>query len=61
MRSVLIDWLVDVNTKFTLYTETLYLTINIIDRYLERKFISKKKLQLLGVTSMLIASKYEEI
>lgn len=47
--------------KFKLKEETLYLTINIIDRYLSTKNIHRSKLQLLGITSMLIASKYEEI
>lgn len=35
MRAILIDWLVDVHLKFKLVPETLYMTINLIDRYLE--------------------------
>lgn len=61
MRSILVDWLVEVHLKFKLVPETLYLTINLIDRYLERREVSRPKLQLVGVTSLLIASKYEEI
>ena len=61
MRSILVDWLVEVHLKFKLVPETLYLTINLIDRYLEIKEVSRPKLQLVGVTSLLIASKYEEI
>ncbi len=61
MRSILVDWLVEVHLKFKLVPETLYLTINVIDRYLERKEVTRPKLQLVGVTSLLIASKYEEI
>ena len=61
MRKILLDWLIDVHAKFKLRTETLFLTINIIDRYLSKKSIHRKYLQLLGVTSMLIASKYEDI
>jgi Cyclin, N-terminal domain len=61
MRSILVDWLVEVHLKFKLVPETLYLTINLIDRYLERTEVSRPKLQLVGVTSLLIASKYEEI
>lgn len=61
MRAILIDWLVDVHLKFALRDETLYLAINILDRYLEKKEVSKSKLQLVGTTAMLIASKYEEI
>lgn len=61
MRSILIDWLVEVHLKFKLVPETLYLTANLIDRFLERQEVSRPKLQLVGVTSLLIASKYEEI
>jgi len=61
MRSILVDWLVEVHLKFKLVPETLYLTVNLIDRYLERREVSRPKLQLIGVTALLIASKYEEI
>lgn len=61
MRSILVDWLVEVHLKFKLVPETLYLTVNIIDRYLERTEVSRPKLQLVGVTALLIGSKYEEI
>jgi uncharacterized protein (DUF1330 family) len=37
MRSILIDWLVEVHLKFKLVPESLYLTINLIDRYLEKE------------------------
>lgn len=61
MRAVLVDWLIEVHLKFKLLPETLFLTVNLIDRYLEKHSISRKRLQLLGVTGMLIACKYEEI
>jgi cyclin B len=61
MRAILIDWLIEVHLKFKLLPETLFLTINLIDRYLEKNIIPRTKLQLVGVTSMLISSKYEEI
>lgn len=61
MRAILIDWLVDVNVKFKLVPETLFLTINLIDRYLSKAKVSRNKLQLVGVSSLLIATKYEEI
>lgn len=61
MRSILIDWLVDVHGKFKLRPETLFLTVNIIDRYLQAAPVLRRKLQLVGVCAMLIASKYEEI
>ncbi len=61
MRAILIDWLVEVHLKFKLVPETLYLTVSLIDRYLEKVEVHWEKLQLVGVTAMLIASKYEEI
>lgn len=61
MRGILIDWIVDVHFKFKLRPETLFLTVNLIDRYLEKVTILRSKLQLVGVSAMLIACKYEEI
>ena len=61
MRAILIDWLIDVHLKFKLVPETLYLTVNLIDRYLSQNAIPRQKLQLVGVAAMLIATKYEEI
>lgn len=60
MRAILIDWLIIVHEKFRLKTETLYLCVNIIDRYLSRRFIHRRRLQLLGITALFVASKYEE-
>ncbi|KAI3454048.1 hypothetical protein Pfo_010711 [Paulownia fortunei] len=60
MRAILIDWLVEVSDEYKLVPDTLYLTVNLIDRFLSENYIEKQKLQLLGVTCMLIASKYEE-
>ncbi|KTW29645.1 hypothetical protein T552_00853 [Pneumocystis carinii B80] len=61
MRSVLIDWLIQVHSRFHLLPETLYLTINLIDRFLSVKVVSLPKLQLVGATALFLASKYEEI
>jgi len=61
MRAVLIDWLVEVHMKYKLRAETLFLAVTILDRFLARKQVSRKKLQLVGVVSTLIAAKYEEI
>ena len=47
--------------KFKLQPETLYLCINLLDRYLSRKEIERKYLQLVGICALLIACKYEEI
>ena len=62
MRAILIDWLLEVHLKFKLLPETLFLTVNVIDRYLSvTKNIKRAKLQLVGVTALLICTKYEEI
>jgi cyclin B len=61
MRAILIDWLVEVHMKFRLVPETLYLCVNIIDRYCKKVQVRRSKLQLVGVTALLIACKYEEI
>ncbi|KAL3812337.1 hypothetical protein ACJIZ3_013605 [Penstemon smallii] len=61
MRGILIDWLVEVAEEYKLLSDSLYLTVSYIDRYLSANVINRQKLQLLGVSSMLIASKYEEI
>ncbi|RXN17516.1 zinc transporter 5 [Labeo rohita] len=61
MRAILIDWLVQVQIKFRLLQETMYMTVAIIDRFLQDHPVPKKQLQLVGVTAMFIASKYEEM
>ncbi len=61
MRAILIDWLIDVHSKFKLLNETLFLTVNLIDRYLSKCQVSRQNLQLIGVSCMFIATKYEEI
>lgn len=61
MRAILIDWLIEVHYKFKLLPQTMYLCVATLDRFLERKEVSRKRLQLVGCTAMLVASKYEEI
>ncbi|XP_022926372.1 G2/mitotic-specific cyclin-2-like [Cucurbita moschata] len=61
MRAILIDWLIEVHDKFDLIGETLFLTVNLIDRFLSQKTVVRKKLQLVGLVSMLLACKYEEV
>lgn len=62
MRTVLIDWLNEVHLQFHLFTETYYLTVGIIDRYLQQYTVtSRKNLQLVGVAAMFLACKYEEM
>jgi len=61
MRGILIDWLIEVHHKFNLQEETIFLTVNLIDRFLSKEMIPRTCLQLLGVSSLLIACKQEEI
>ena len=61
MRSILIDWIIDVHHKFNFTDETLFMTTSIIDRFLTCKKITRSKLQLLGVTALMISCKHEEI
>lgn len=61
MRSILVDWMVDLHLRFKMVPETLYLTINMLDRYLQVKQVRRSKLQLVGVACMSLAAKYEEI
>ncbi|KMT09623.1 hypothetical protein BVRB_6g130760 [Beta vulgaris subsp. vulgaris] len=61
MRAILIDWLVEVHYKFELREETLFLTVSLIDRFLARHTMVRKKLQLVGLIAMLLACKYEEV
>ncbi|NXY57024.1 CCNB2 protein, partial [Callaeas wilsoni] len=61
MRAILVDWLVQVHSRFHLLQETLYMCVAIMDRFLQSHPVPRKKLQLVGVTALLVASKYEEI
>ena len=61
MRSILIDWIIDVHGKFGFCDETLYMTISIIDRYSSIKKITRNEYQCLGITALMIACKHEEI
>ncbi|XP_054858737.1 G2/mitotic-specific cyclin-B2 [Eublepharis macularius] len=60
MRAILVDWLVQVHARFHLLQETLYMCVAIMDRYLQVQAVCRNELQLVGVTAMLLASKYEE-
>ncbi|TCD65207.1 G2/mitotic-specific cyclin [Steccherinum ochraceum] len=61
MRGILTDWLIQVHSRFRLLPETLYLCVNIIDRFLSQRVVSLAKLQLVGITCMFVAAKVEEI
>ncbi|CCC67720.1 hypothetical protein NCAS_0A11620 [Naumovozyma castellii] len=60
-RDILVNWLVKIHNKFGLLPETLYLAINIMDRFLCKELVQLDKLQLVGTSCLFIASKYEEV
>lgn len=59
MRSLLVDWMVEVQESFELNHETLYLAVKLVDLYLTKVAVGKETLQLLGAASLFIASKYD--
>ena len=61
MRSILVDWLVEVGIEYRLSSDTLFLSVAFVDRFLSLRTLKRNTLQLVGITSMLVASKYEEI
>jgi Cyclin, N-terminal domain/Cyclin, C-terminal domain len=61
MRAILVDWIVEVHLQFECVPETLHLAVNIIDRYLTNVAVTRNVLQLVGITALLLASKYEDI
>ncbi|KAL5813310.1 hypothetical protein ACOSQ3_028260 [Xanthoceras sorbifolium] len=60
MRDILINWLIEVHFKFELMHETLYLMVTLLDHYLSQVKIKKSEMQLVGLTALLLASKYED-
>lgn len=61
LRGVLVDWLIDTHSKFRMLPETLFLALNVVDRFLTNRTITLNKLQLVGLTAMFLAAKYEEV
>lgn len=60
MRLLLVDWMVEVQQQLEFNHEILYLSVKLLDLYLNSKEIKKEKLQLLGGAAMLVACKFEE-
>lgn len=60
MRPFLVDFLVEIHLVFKLRPETLYLTLNIIDRYCSRRIVFMKHYQLVGCAALWIAAKFED-
>jgi len=60
MRPCLVDFLVEIHFTFRLRPETLYLTLNIVDRYVSRRIVYIKHYQLVGCAALWIAAKFED-
>ncbi len=62
-RRVLVNWMVQVHGNYKLVPDTLHIAVDILDRYLQSRsnFVTKRNLQLVGVTAILLASKYEDV
>ncbi|KAH7096135.1 A/B/D/E cyclin [Auriculariales sp. MPI-PUGE-AT-0066] len=61
MRSTLVDWMISVHGHFRFLPETLFLAINVLDRFLSVRLASVDKLQLVGAAALFIAAKSEEM
>lgn len=60
MRAVLIDWMSEVSMEFSLKKQTFQQAVFYLDKFLEiNKNVKKKILQLVGISSLIIASKLE--
>jgi len=60
MRSILVQWLTEVCNHFKLRAETLYLTVDLVDRFLDKQQTDRRRLQLVGITALWVAAKFEE-
>jgi cyclin B len=61
MRTILVDWLVEVHKMLQLFPETLFLSVAIVDKYLSIKNISSSQMQLVGISSLMLSSEYQEV
>lgn len=61
MRTISVDWLVELAEEYRLQSEALCLAVSYIDRFWSYMSVVKAKLQLVGTAAMFIAAKYEEI
>jgi cyclin B len=60
MRAILVDWLIEVHAQWKLIDETLFMAVHLMDRFLEKRRVKRAQFQLVGIASMLIATKFEE-
>lgn len=58
MRTILLDWIVDIHLKFKMFPQTLFIVTAIIDKFLSLRSVKREELQLLGSAALLVAAKY---
>ncbi|RJE17129.1 G1 S-specific cyclin, partial [Aspergillus sclerotialis] len=58
MRPYLLDFLIEAHAAFQLLPATLFLIINILDRYCSKRVVYKRHYQLVGCAALLVAAKY---
>lgn len=61
IRAVLVDWVIEIHFKYHMQPMTLWMIINVLDRFLARSFMPRNRLQLAAIVSMLIVCKFEEV
>ncbi|KAL6058303.1 Cyclin, Nterminal domain containing protein [Balamuthia mandrillaris] len=61
MRGILVDWMVDVAFQFDFTSETMFLSVQLMDKFLSLKRVSREKMQLVGLTTLMLAAKFEEL
>lgn len=60
MRAPLIDFLLEMSASFHFQPETLFVSVNLLDRYMSKRVVLRKHYQLAGASAMWIAAKYED-
>lgn len=60
-REILVSWLIGIHHAFNLKPETLFLAIHLVDQYGYKKCVLRSRYQLLGITCLFMAAKYEEL
>lgn len=61
IRAVLVDWVIEIHFKYRMQPLTLWMIINVLDRFLARQFMPRNRLQLAAIVSLLICCKFEEV
>jgi cyclin B len=61
IRAVLVDWIIEIHLKYKMQPLTLWMIINVFDRFLATTFMSRNRLQLAAIVSLFICCKFEEV